>query len=109
EEIKKEGLTLTAAAETHIHADFVSGARQLAIENDIPLYLSDEGDEDWKYGYTNDIDVHFVKEDSQFSIGNIDFSVMHTPGHTPESISFLVTDRGSGATEPMGIITGDFV
>ena len=50
-----------------------------------------------------------LKNKSVFSIGNIEFKVVHTPGHTPEHISFLVTDRGSGATEPMGIATGDFL
>ncbi|MEK3936217.1 rhodanese-like domain-containing protein [Sporosarcina sp. FSL W7-1349] len=104
-----EGLRVTAAADTHIHADYVSGARQLAVEHGVKLYLSDEGDADWKYEYTDGIDVELVKEGDTFSIGNIDFEVWHTPGHTPESISFLLTDRGGGATEPMGILTGDFV
>lgn len=106
---EKEGLRVTAAADTHIHADYVSGARQLAVQHGVKLYLSDEGDENWKYRYTDGIDVEFVKEGSKFSVGNIDFEVWHTPGHTPESISFLLTDRGGGATGPMGIFTGDFV
>ena len=42
-------------------------------------------------------------------IGNIKFDVLHTPGHTPESISFMLTDQGGGADKPMGIFTGDFV
>lgn len=106
---KKEGLHITAATETHIHADFVSGSRQLAEQYGVKLYLSDEGDENWKYGYTDGLNVEFVKDGSKFSIGNIDFEVMHTPGHTPESISFVLTDRGGGASKPMGIFTGDFV
>lgn len=106
---EKEGLHVTAAADTHIHADYVSGARQLAVQHGVKLYLSDEGDENWKYGYTDGIDAKLVKEGTKFSIGNIDFEVWHTPGHTPESISFLLTDRGGGATDPMGIFTGDFV
>lgn len=109
EEAEKEGLTVTAAADTHIHADYVSGARQLAVEHGVKLYLSDEGDENWKYGYTEGINVELVKEGSTFSIGNVDFEVWHTPGHTPESISFLLTDRGGGASSPMGMFTGDFV
>jgi len=109
EAAKKEGLHISAATETHIHADFVSGSRQLAEQYGVKLYLSDEGDENWKYGYTEGLEVEFVKEGSTFSIGNIDFKVMHTPGHTPESISFVLTDRGGGATTPMGIFTGDFV
>ncbi|MHA6260601.1 MBL fold metallo-hydrolase [Sporosarcina sp. CAU 1771] len=106
---KEEGLRVTAAADTHIHADYISGARQLAVEHGAKLYLSDEGDENWKYTYTDGIDVELVKEGSKFSIGNIDFDVWYTPGHTPESISFILTDRGGGASGPMGMFTGDFV
>ncbi|GEN84841.1 Zn-dependent hydrolase [Sporosarcina luteola] len=106
---EKEGLHVTAAADTHIHADYVSGARQLAVQHGVKLYLSDEGDENWKYGYTDGMDAELVTQGTKFSIGNIDFEVWHTPGHTPESISFLLTDRGGGATDPMGIFTGDFV
>jgi hydroxyacylglutathione hydrolase len=106
---KKEGFHISAATETHIHADFVSGSRQLANDLHVKLYLSDEGDEDWKYQFTDGLDVEMVKDGSTFSVGNIDFEVIHTPGHTPESISFVLTDRGSGATSPMGIFTGDFV
>lgn len=106
---EEEGLRVTVATDTHIHADYISGARQLAVEHGVKLYLSDEGDENWKYEYTDGIDVELVKEGSTFSVGNIDFEVWHTPGHTPESISFILTDRGGGATGPMGIFTGDFV
>lgn len=106
---KKEGLRITSATETHIHADFVSGSRQLAEQYGAKLYLSDEGDENWKYQYTEGLDVELVKDGSKFSVGNVDFEVMHTPGHTPESISFILTDRGGGATNPMGIFSGDFV
>src|SRR5699024_6417050 len=106
---KKEGLKLTAAAETHIHADFVSGARELGVRHDVKLYLSDEGDENWKYQYLVNVKHQLLKHQDQFSIGNVDFKVLHTPGHTPESISFVLVDRGGGADRPMGIFTGDFV
>ncbi|MBM7649900.1 hydroxyacylglutathione hydrolase [Bacillus ectoiniformans] len=109
EAAKKEGMTITSAAETHIHADFVSGARQLAVKHDAKLYLSDEGDENWKYQYVDDINAELVKDGDKFKVGNIEFEVMHTPGHTPESISFILTDIGGGASKPMGIFTGDFV
>ncbi|RJS60458.1 MBL fold metallo-hydrolase [Bacillus sp. PK3_68] len=109
ETAKKEGFRLTAATETHIHADFVSGARQLANDYGVTLYLSDEGDENWKYQYTDHLSAKLVKDGDVFMIGNVEFKVMHTPGHTPESISFILTDRGSGSAEPMGIFTGDFV
>ncbi|TKD72485.1 MBL fold metallo-hydrolase [Pseudalkalibacillus hwajinpoensis] len=106
---KKEGFHLAAAAETHIHADFVSGARQLAEKHDVKLYLSDEGDQDSKYGYLDGLNVELVNDGSTINVGNVELSVMHTPGHTPESISFVLTDRGGGSEVPMGIFTGDFV
>ncbi|WP_166000109.1 MBL fold metallo-hydrolase [Bacillus sp. Cs-700] len=109
ETAKKEGFHLAAAAETHIHADFVSGARQLAEKHDVKLYLSDEGDQDWKYGYLDGLNVELVTDGSIIHVGNVELRVMHTPGHTPESISFVLTDRGGGSEVPMGIFTGDFV
>lgn len=109
ETAEKEGLKIIAAAETHIHADFLSGARELAVNHDIKLYLSDEGDEDWKYDYAENINASLLKDGSEFKLGKIKFEVMHTPGHTPESISFILTDEGGGSKEPMGIFTGDFV
>lgn len=106
---KEEGLSITAAAETHIHADFVSGARELGVIHQAKLYLSDEGDADWKYQYIDGLKHQLVKDGDRFSIGNLMFEVMHTPGHTPESISFLLTDSGGNADRPIGIFTGDFV
>lgn len=103
-----EGVEIIAATETHIHADFVSGARELADRVGATLYLSDEGDENWKYQYVDQVKHVLVKDGDTFQIGNIKFEVMHTPGHTPEHISFLLTD-GGGADKPMGIFTGDFV
>lgn len=109
ETAKKEGFQITAATETHIHADYLSGARELAHHFGAKLYVSDEGDKDWKYAYVEHYDHELLTEGSTFSIGNIHFEVLHTPGHTPESISFLLTDKGGGANEPMGIFTGDFL
>ncbi len=106
---KKEGLTISAAAETHIHADYLSGAVEFAAKHKVKLYLSDEGDQNWKYEYANQYDHELLKGGSVFKIGNVSFEVIHTPGHTPESISFLLTDVGGGADEPMGIFTGDFL
>ncbi len=106
---QKEGVKIIAVAETHIHADYVSGARELADRIDAKLYVSDEGPSEWKYEYTDQYSHQLLHEGDHFMIGNIRFDVLHTPGHTPESISFLLTDEGGGAQEPMGIFTGDFV
>ncbi|MEO1085915.1 MAG: MBL fold metallo-hydrolase, partial [Acidobacteriota bacterium] len=108
---RREGLRLVAVDETHIHADFLSGARELAEELGARLYLSDEGDADWKYEWAikGDYDVHLLRDGDTFEIGKIEIRALHTPGHTPEHLSFVVTDRGGGADEPIGVATGDFV
>lgn len=106
---KKEKLNFVGALETHIHADFVSGSRELNDRFGTKLYVSDEGDADWKYQNLDGISHQLLKDGDQFNIGNLIFEVMHTPGHTPESISFLLTDKGGSADKPMGIFTGDFV
>ncbi|MDP9728128.1 MBL fold metallo-hydrolase [Alicyclobacillus tolerans] len=106
---QKEGVRIVGATETHIHADFISGARELAARTGATLYLSDEGGEGWRYEFLEEYPSEKLKDGSQFNIGNIRFEVMHTPGHTPEHISFLVTDGGSKATAPLAIFTGDFV
>ena len=105
---EREGLRVTHVTETHIHADFVSGARELAERTGARLHLSDEGDEDWKYGYAAAYDAVLLKDGDSFRVGNIEIRALHTPGHTPEHLSFLVTDTVA-ATEPMGMLTGDFV
>lgn len=113
---EEEGLRLTAVTETHIHADFLSGTRELAERTDATVYLSDEGDADWKYTWPRETrqdgspyDVVLLQDGDAFTVGHIEIRAVHTPGHTPEHLSFLIIDRGSGATTPMGIATGDFV
>ncbi len=64
---------------------------------------------EWKYQYLDAYSHQRLKDGDVFMVGNIKFQVMHTPGHTPESISFVLTDQGGGADKPMGIFTGDFV
>lgn len=104
-----EGLHIVAAADTHIHADYVSGARELADRIGARLYVSDEGPAEWKFEYASAYDHQLLRDGDVFSIGGVDFKVLYTPGHTPESISFVLTDRGGGADAPMGVFTGDFV
>ena len=108
----EEGLHITSVAETHIHADFLSGARQFGQREGVKLYLSDDGPEDWKSNWArNDsrLDVKFLHDGDAFGVGNIELRALFTPGHTPEHMSFLVTDKGGGAETPMGLVSGDFV
>ena len=105
---EKEGLRITHVTETHIHADFVSGSRELAAATGASIYLSDMGDADWKYAYANDANVILLHDGDAWMVGNIRIEVLHTPGHTPEHIAFQLTDT-AGSSLPMGIFTGDFV
>jgi hydroxyacylglutathione hydrolase len=108
EAAQAEGLRITHVTETHIHADFVSGARELARRTGAQLLLSGEGGEDWSYGFADEDGATLLHDGDEFMVGNIRFRVMHTPGHTPEHLTFVVTDT-AGADEPMGAFTGDFV
>lgn len=109
------GLRITAAAETHIHADFLAGTRELAETVGAKAYLSAEGGPEWQYEWVRRkpgggaYPHQLLRHNDRFQIGQIELRVMHTPGHTPEHICFLVTDRGGGAAEPMGLVAGDFV
>jgi hydroxyacylglutathione hydrolase len=104
-------LGITAVAETHIHADFVSGVREfLGSGENVHAYLSDMGDVDWKYEWARGRkDVTLLMDGDIFNVGNIQIKVLHTPGHTPEHICFLVEDHGGGADEPMALVSGDFI
>lgn len=104
----KEGLHITHVTETHIHADFVSGSRELAAATGAMIYLSDEGDADWKYQYADQENVTLVRDGDHFMVGNVQITVLHTPGHTPEHICFMITDTAS-ADQAMGVFTGDFI
>ncbi len=103
-----EGLNITHVTETHIHADYVSGSRELAAATGATLFLSDEGDENWKYQFVDDGNVVLVNDGDSFMVGNVKVEILHTPGHTPEHISIMVTDT-AGADKPMGVFTGDFL
>lgn len=106
---ENEGLEITGAFDTHIHADFLSGLREFA-ERGVTVYGSDEGDKDWKYEWLTDSDYNYklLTDGDEVQVGNITIRAVHTPGHTPEHLSYQVID-GAAADEPMGMATGDFV
>jgi hydroxyacylglutathione hydrolase len=92
--------------ETHIHADFLSGSRELAREHHATLLLSGHGGEDWSY--RNVDGARLLHDGDTITVGKVRLDVLHTPGHTPEHICFLVTDTAVG-DRPMGLISGDFL
>ncbi|WP_343744843.1 MBL fold metallo-hydrolase [Chitinophaga sp.] len=101
---KQNNLRITHVTETHIHADFLCGSRELATVTGAAMYLSDEGGEDWQYQFPH----QGLKDGDIIRVGNLTLEVMHTPGHTPESISFLLTDHPA-TDKPVMVFTGDFV
>ncbi|MBA3346516.1 MAG: MBL fold metallo-hydrolase [Gemmatimonadales bacterium] len=102
------GLRVTHVTETHIHADFVSGSRELAARTGAALYLSGEGGPDWTYAFAGEAAATLIGEGDAFEVGSVRIEAMHTPGHTPEHLVFLVTDTAA-ATAPIAAVTGDFV
>ncbi|MEN9597707.1 MAG: hypothetical protein RL596_18 [Bacteroidota bacterium] len=101
---KQQHMKITHILETHIHADFLSGSRELAHLTGAEMYLSAEGGAGWEYEFQH----KGVKDGDILKVGNLKFEVLHTPGHTPESISFLLTDTPA-IDEPVMLFTGDFV
>jgi hydroxyacylglutathione hydrolase len=100
-----EELRITHVTETHIHADFVSGIRELAAATGARMYLSDMGDADWKYAFA-DANTVLLHDGDSWMVGNVCLEAIHTPGHTPEHLMFQITDT-AGADKPMGLFTGD--
>lgn len=98
------GLRIVAVADTHVHADYVSGARELAAAASARLYLSAEGGPEWRYRFEHEPLTH----GSVIRVGNLTVQALHTPGHTPEHLSFLLTDHARSAL-PSHLLSGDFV
>lgn len=103
-----QGLNIEWIAETHIHADFVSGARELAFATGATILLSGMGGDEWAYHYPQDDKLELLHDGDSFMVGDVKVEVIHTPGHSPEHIAFQITD--TKVTDlPMGIFTGDFL
>jgi len=100
------GLAITRVFETHIHADFASGARELAARTGAALCLSayDTGElYETAFPHTE------VHDGDAFGFGAVRIVARHTPGHTPEHLAFLVYDGSRSADVPMVMLSGDFV
>ena len=105
----EKGLKITAVTETHIHADFLSGSKEFNKILGIQVYLSSHGENDgWGYEWAKSVsNVTKIKNGDTIAVGDITLEVVHTPGHTPEHVTYLITTEGQDI--PMGAITGDFV
>lgn len=91
------GMRIHYVVDTHIHADHISSGRELAAAAGAKYVLFEHA--------TADFDFLGVADGDVLELGNVTLTVMHTPGHTPEHISLLVTDR-TRADEPWFIVTG---
>ncbi len=105
-----KGLRIVAAAETHIHADYVTGLREFA-ESGILVYASAEGGSEWQYEWlrSSTYDYQLLTDQDSFAVGDIHFEVRHTPGHTSEHLIYLVTDLSRDEDKPLAIVSGDFL
>ena len=97
EAARATGMRILYVIDTHIHADHLSAGRALAKASGAEYVLFEDAKAEFPF--------HGVKDGDVLELGNVTATVMHTPGHTPEHISLLVTDR-TRATEPWFALTG---
>lgn len=105
---RQEGVRITQVTETHIHADFLSGASALAEATGAELLLSGEGAGRAGYDRSAYPNARWLRDGDNIDVGRVRLEVMHVPGHTPEHIAFLVTDTAT-SDAPIGIVSGDFL
>jgi glyoxylase-like metal-dependent hydrolase (beta-lactamase superfamily II) len=94
----QKAMRITHILETHVQADHLSGARRLAAATGAPILLHESAPVAFPHVALGDGEEH--------ELGNVRLTVLHTPGHTPESISILVADH-TRAREPWFVLTGD--
>lgn len=101
--ISEHGLILKAILETHVHADFISGAKELKhhYHGRPVIHCSVEGGEEWLPDYA-DISV---REGDKVMLGEVELRVVHTPGHTLEHVSWLCYNKN----QLQAVFTGDFL
>jgi hydroxyacylglutathione hydrolase len=105
---RQEGVRITMVTETHIHAVFVSWAATLASAAVEELLLSGEGAGPAGYDRSALAHARWLHDGDRIEVGDVRLGVVHTPGHTPEHLSFLATDLAT-ADSPLGLLSGDFL
>jgi glyoxylase-like metal-dependent hydrolase (beta-lactamase superfamily II)/rhodanese-related sulfurtransferase len=98
EEARAQGLTIRHIIETHLHADFVSGHRELAERTGAKIYFGAKAAAAFPHVA--------VKDGDEIRMGQVVLRFLETPGHTPESVSIVVTDLAH-SPEPQAVLTGD--
>jgi glyoxylase-like metal-dependent hydrolase (beta-lactamase superfamily II) len=91
-------MRITHIFETHVQADHLSGARRLSEATGAPVVFHKSAPVEFPH--------RTVEDGEQLDLGNVSLSILHTPGHTPDSVSILVTDK-TRAPEPWFVLTGD--
>ena len=99
-------LTITHVLETHIHADFAAGSKALAAATGAELALS-AYDQDELYQYA--MPHTHLRHGDDLQIGSVILKAIHTPGHTPEHLSFLAFDTTRSSSDPVALFSGDFL
>ena len=98
EEAKAHGLKIRWVLETHLHADFVSGHRELAERTGATIAIGSRAGAEFAH--------RGLKDGDEIRLGDVVIRALETPGHTPESLSFLVFEH-AGDPEPWAVLTGD--
>ncbi|MEI8364942.1 MAG: rhodanese-like domain-containing protein [Parachlamydiaceae bacterium] len=103
----QDGVQITDIFETHVHADFVSGALELkkALNNKPTIHCSGMGGKEWIPCYAD----HIVQDHDDVRLGSLRFQAWHTPGHTPEHVIWLVFDERRSLKAPEIAFTGDLL
>lgn len=98
---REKKVSITHIFETHIHADLVSGSRELCDRvRAAKIFVSHEGEA--RYGF----DHEKLADGDQFTFGQTIITARHTPGHTPEHVSFVMAEKDHPES-PWGVLTGD--
>lgn len=107
EAAKHLDLRITGIIETHVHADFVSGAKELknALEGSPVIYCSSMGGENWIPAYAD----HLIKDGDQVTMGTVHLKACHTPGHSPEHLIWIGYDGETDSSLPCFAMTGDLL
>lgn len=105
----RDGLRIAAVAETRVHGDFLSGARELAERTGALVMVSAAGGAAWTPHWVSRYAHRLLRDGDTHDVGGIRVGTMHLPGFSAEQVAYLVFDHLSGSTQPLGVISGDFL